>query len=419
MLKRISAFIIFICLFLSLAVSFTSCDRSNVQPNVTGVSAHNSDNNSGNTIGSSEITPGNETDSKPPEDEPASIKFSVFSDFHYKVGMYISSVADMDAITKRANDFSVDFIMQTGDFCNDFAGSPEITNAYLKNQYGIPAYGVYGNHELESGNSMNIVTPLIASDTDSVTWGTSDGKIGDKSIAYYYFDINGFRIIGLDTNYSYNPTKGVWEHNYSNSSGPPTGNTKTYSLGPVQEEWLKTVLNDAADKNIACVIFSHNGFSGVWRSVPNHAEIRAMFNEVNERVPGTVMAAFNGHLHTNHGKVIDGVYYMDINAARNICWRGSQKEHHYTSETFLKVNYDAKGNPINTVETYVSSLTQAKNTWFSTDPLSCIITISIDGKITIEGMETTWLNNIVPKDTSEAVAPKILSGGCTVPGKKD
>ncbi len=417
MLKRILAYIMALCLLASASVVFTSCDIADDISESTTESSQTAvpDTDGTDSDGTSETV----ADTEPPEAEPASIKFSVFSDFHYKVGMYISSIADMDAITKRANESSVDFLMQTGDFCNDYAGSPELMNAYLKNQYGIPAYGVFGNHEMESANSMSIVVPIINSEPDAVTWGTADGKMGDKSIGHYYFEVNGFRIICLDANYSYNPEKAMWERNHSNSSGAPTNNINKSALGPEQEEWLKKVLNDAADKNIPCVIFSHVGFSGAWSSAYNHKEIRALFSEVNERVPGTVMAAFSGHLHTNHGKVIDGVYYMDVNAARNICWRGSQKEHHYTTETFSKVNYDANGTRINAVETYVKSLSQAKNTWFSTDPLSCIVTISRDGTITIEGMETTWLNDIAPSGTSDAIAPKILSGSCTVPGKKD
>ncbi len=409
MLKRFWALALMVFLLMPLALVFTSCGNNSDTPDTSESTQ------SGDPVDETDGT----TTSEPIEEKTASIKFSLFSDFHYKVNMYMSSVEDMDAITKRANDSAVDFMMQTGDFCNDYIGSPEITNAYLKNQYGIPAYGVYGNHELEtSGTSMNKVTPLINSELDSAVWGTSDGKLGDGSISYYYFEVNGFRMICLDTNYSYNPTKSEWEHNRSGTSGPPSGNTNTYALGPTQEEWLKKVLNDAADRDIPCLVFSHIGFSGVWSSAYNHAAIRALFSEVNQRVPGTVMACFSGHLHTNRGKVIDGIYYMDVNTVRNGCWRGSQPTHHYTAETFLKVNYDAYGNPVNTVETYLTSLSQAKNTWFFTDPLSCIITVSIDGKITIEGMETTWYNNVVPSNTSDALAPKILSGGCMVKGKK-
>ena len=96
------------------------------------------------------------------EEEIPMIKFVVFADFHYKKKMYMSSVEDLKAILKRAKDNGADFVVHLGDFCNDYAGSPEITNAYLNNEYGLPVFGVYGNHELESsGNSMNIVSARL------------------------------------------------------------------------------------------------------------------------------------------------------------------------------------------------------------------------------------------------------------------
>ena len=69
------------------------------------------------------------------------IKFALFSDFHYNEGRYISSVADLEAILKRANDAGVDFVLQAGDFCNNFPGSPEIFKTFLENEYG-PFYFV-------------------------------------------------------------------------------------------------------------------------------------------------------------------------------------------------------------------------------------------------------------------------------------
>ncbi len=412
MLKRIFAYIMTACLLMSSLLGLISCDNTgDTSDPAESTSA------SGTTSDTAESTSDSTTADDPPK-EPTSIKFSLFSDFHYKANMYMSTIADMDAITKRANDNSVDFLMQTGDFSNDYAGSPELMNAYLQNKYNIPAYGVYGNHELESSNSMSIVTPLINSEADSVTWGTADGTIGDKNIAYYYFELNGFRVICLDTNYSYNTSKAVWEHNRSGSYGPPSGNTNTNSLGPVQEAWLKIVLNDAADKDIPCIIFSHIGFSGAWSSAYNHEAIRSIFKEVNQKKPGTVIAAFSGHLHTNRSKIVDGVFYMDVNTAKNGCWKGSQTEHHYTDETFSQVIYDVNGNPTDTIDKKLTSLSQAKNTWFFTDPLSAIVTILSDGTVIIEGSDTTWLNNVKPSNVSGYVTPKILSGIFFANGKK-
>lgn len=120
-----------------------------------------------------------------------SVKFLVFSDFHYKKKMYSATVSDFKKILNRANQSNVDFIVHCGDFSNDYSGSPELINAYLYNSFNLPVYGVYGNHELESSsNSMSIVTPKLTND-GNVFWGTDDKKRNDGSIDYYYSDFNG------------------------------------------------------------------------------------------------------------------------------------------------------------------------------------------------------------------------------------
>ena len=74
------------------------------------------------------------------------ITFSVFADFHYKKRMYTASPDGLDHILSRAHREGVDFIIHAGDFCNDYAGSPELMRAYHQNKYALPTYGIYGNH---------------------------------------------------------------------------------------------------------------------------------------------------------------------------------------------------------------------------------------------------------------------------------
>ena len=188
------------------------------------------------------------------------LKFSVFADLHYKYGMYTASVENLSDILKRANINNVDFIIHCGDLCNDYIGSPEIFKTYLNNEYNLKAYGVYGNHELEAdNNSMEFVTPRLCND-NAVVWGSKDSKIGDGNIGYYYFDLKGFRIICVDTNYSFNERENCWEHNKTCSYGAPEKNSKENSLGPVQLEWLESVLFDATDNCLKCIVFGHDSF---------------------------------------------------------------------------------------------------------------------------------------------------------------
>ena len=127
------------------------------------------------------------------------LSFLVFADLHYKQDMYASTVNDLRTVLDRAAAEQVDLVLHAGDFCNDYPGSPEVVDLYWKNPHGLPVYGCYGNHELETaGTSMPFVTPRLTN--RNVVWGTADGSIGDGSIGHYYFDRNGFRFVVTDTN---------------------------------------------------------------------------------------------------------------------------------------------------------------------------------------------------------------------------
>lgn len=335
------------------------------------------------------------------------LKFSMFADFHYKKGMYIPTVGEFHQILNRARQNDVDCIIHAGDFCNDYIRSPELIGAYL--HCGLPAYGVYGNHELESlENSMERVTPLLTNDA-SVVYGTADGKIGDGTIAYYYKDIKGFRIICTDTNYSWNEAKQEWQHNETCSYGPPRGNVKVNSLGPVQLAWLKGVLDDAVAKELPCIVISHDSFSDSWSAGWDADQVRALFNDANARRKGTVMMAINGHLHTDHLKMSDGIVYFDVNTVLNGQWLPMQ-EPHYTNETFQYEDYDADGKLIGVTAKPVTDLWMSKQTWFFTDPVSAIITVTEDGHVTIEGQQTSWRYGIVPEKLFDGTRPNVMSG---------
>ncbi len=338
------------------------------------------------------------------------LTFTLFSDFHYKQGMYSTSVADMQAILDRANKSKSEFLLSAGDFCNDFEGSPELMNAFLENNYSLPVYNVYGNHELEAGNNMSYVTPLLTNDKD-VIWGTKDGKIGDGSIAYYYFDHGDFRIVCTDTNYSFNPSTQEWEHNYTGSYGPPSGNTNGNSLGPVQLEWLEKVLLDGARTGKSCIVIGHDSFAGKFRSTsPDALAIREIYSKANGIRKGTVLLSINGHIHTNNMAVVEDVLYIDMNTTRNGVWRGTGTEHYSDKHTFDFVEYDSNGNPISTSKKSLNELTMGKNTWFFEDPLSATVKVSQYGTITVEGMESRWIYGINPADAKHDEVPKVSSG---------
>lgn len=315
-----------------------------------------------------------------------SITFTLFSDLHYKKGMYAASVEDLECIFDRAKLTNSEFVIHAGDLCNDYLNSKELTNACLNNKYSLPFYGVYGNHELESrNNSMEVVTPLLTNRTV---------HFGGENVGYYYFDQNGFRFVCLDTNYSL--LNGEWVHNPTASFGMPSGATNSDSLGPTQLKWLEDTLFDALEKNLKCVTVSHAEFFEMPHRRPSSdaKAVREIFEKVNS-IKKTVILALNGHYHTTHLNELNGIVYYDCNSVRNGYWK-PMDEHHYTPDTtFDFQNYDKDGHPTEKIKKPLCELSQAKNTWFFTTPFSAVIKINGDS-IEIEGCETEWMYGIVP-----------------------
>lgn len=354
-----------------------------------------------------------------------SVKFCVFADFHYMKQCYPATQEHLDIVLRRAANNKVDFVVQLGDFCNDFIASPEITRYYTDNPYNLPAYGVYGGHDVEyvehSGkelprdNTMALVTPYLNSE-DDVVWGTEDGLIGDGSIGYYYYDLRGFRFIAVDSQYSQNPETGEWIKNITYH--PPKGNVRGDRLGDKQLAWLETVLTDAAHKEIPCIIFGH---SPAWHGYgTKEPDVTAMFERVNAIRKGTVMMCLNGHTHTNRAMMLENnVLYMDVNAAINGFWMGMKAKPHYGPEhTYEYTEYDADGNPTGKRQRPYIELWQGQYTWFFKDPLSAIVTVDTDGNVKVEGVQTEWAYGIAPELPEDAFfarefsycGPEISSG---------
>lgn len=339
------------------------------------------------------------------QNKEKTIKFAVFADLHYKKGMYISSLDDLRVIFDKSDREGAELVINLGDLCNDYVGSPELVSAYLG--FSLPVYGVYGNHELESrGNSMELVTPLLCN--RPVLWGTDSGETVDGHIGYYYFDVRDFRFICLDSNYSQNPDTGEWEHNRTASWGAPPDNVRKDSLGDVQLEWLSRLLDDSASRGLHCLIFSHMGFSGRWASSPDTEAVQDIINEANCKRPGTVLLCASGHLHTDNAAVIDSVLHLDVNTTRNGLWLPTAEEH-YGDMTYPYTEYDADGSPTAHYDRPLREAWMSGQAWFFDKPLYAIITVSTDGRISVEGNECGWYGGIVP-DPKHKVTPKISSG---------
>jgi len=341
--------------------------------------------------------------------------FSVFADLHYYKNTYITSVAKLEKILARADAEKVDFVIQAGDYCNNFKKSPEIIDTYINNKYDLPVYGVMGNHDCENGSDMmNFVTERL--NNREVVWGTANGKRGDGSIAYFYFDTEeGYRIVCCDTNYYYNTAKKVWEHYPDWYSGP---SVKTYSqansLGDTQRQWLEKVLMDAADKDMPCIVVTHASMSGNRNTGSDANLVREIFNKVNAKNLGTVLMVINGHHHTNHTEYVDGILYFDMNTSNGAYVPdGSAKTPNYpATATFEYVEYDSNGKPTGTKNMKINDLQSiGKNEmYYFEDSLSAIVHVSSNGRIIIEGDKTNWYLGVAPANPGDGEEPLVNSG---------
>ncbi len=348
------------------------------------------------------------------------IKFALFADLHYIKGYYTCTTKHLEKILDRAGEEEVDFVMQLGDFSNDYIGSPEAVRMYLENKQGLPAYGIYGNHELEcmhhgkadpnTEHSMLYVTPYLTNRPDEVVWGTPDGKPDPTGeIAYYWFERNDFRFVCTDCGYSYNAERDEWEHNF-NLYPRTKGNRPTECLGAEQRRWMEEVLTDAAQKEIPCIVFSHPTFYKDWGGNAGDAdEACEIFNRVNEIRPGTVIAVINGHKHSDGAAIRDNIVFLDINVVNNGYWMAEGYPHYDDTHTFEYLDYDREGNLLGTKTLPINTLPNAPRTWFFDEPLSAIITVTERGMVTVKGSETHYLYGIEPPVNNIHKVPRISS----------
>ena len=339
------------------------------------------------------------------------LKFTVFADYHYKEGMYLSPVSDIEEIVTSAHQNGADFILHAGDFSNDYSGSKEVLSSFLNNEFGLPVYGVYGNHELETkGNSMAVVTPLLSNDKE-VVWGTGDSKIGDGSIGYYYFDKRDFRIICLDTNYSFNELCGEWQHNLTASWGAPSENILPNSLSPEQLVWLEKTLVKSAFEDKKCIVVSHATFCDEWQNCsPDAKAVLTLFDEANKLKKGTVFMAINGHYHTNNILQKNGILFFDVHTVRNGCWIHGAPSHYNQSHTFEYIKYDDDGNKISSEIAPLSALRQSGNTWYFDKPLYATVEIDCDMNVEIHGTKANWIYGVVPENLTVTKMTEITGG---------
>ena len=321
------------------------------------------------------------------------IKFLLFSDFHYEKAKHPVTLKDLDIMLKRAKEEKVDFVMQCGDFSTDAINNMESYKAYLENKYSLPCYGVVGNHELEGSldNTMELIVPLL-----------SNRPVNKPSpdASYWYTDIKGIRLIGLDSNHSFNPKTKEWEHVPPGSTGARPGNTHVAHVHPVQMKWLKETLDDAKEKGLKAILFTHHALSGAFNfNCGNGEEIRELLKNYEK----TAVMCICGDLHVDLFTVINKVAYFCITATRYLADDGKRLPHP-DDAVFDYTEFDENLMP---VKTYKKPVNELRHNFcrYSDRPMYAIVTIEDDGTLTIEGMKCNWLCGAEPDFTVESKYP--------------
>ena len=191
------------------------------------------------------------------------MKFLLFADFHFAPGIFRGG--DMDALRlfqRRAEEEGCDFMIHLGDYTNNCRPEHlEMINAYQ--DFHIPSYHVIGNHEADNAPFEKVL------------------ELYRLKSGYYYFDIDGYRIIATDPNYCFD---GKEYYHFSMGNYHTRGGERDW-LPPEQIAWLRETIATAPGP---CLIMSHSSYERP-DGVRNRDDVRAVIDEANRRRPHSVL----------------------------------------------------------------------------------------------------------------------------------
>lgn len=285
------------------------------------------------------------------------IKLSVCADYHLN-RMYPERIEGLNEIINRAKKNNVDAMIHCGDFITDLENYKHVLDMFLHNDAEIPAFGCYGNHELELTESLEALNAVYGIEN-----------------SYYYIDLKGFRFVITDTNYF--EKDGIIQHYPGYSVGGPDWSYDHNMLGDEQLCWLEEALISSP---YPCIIISHASFECEDGCSRDAAKVRKIIRDVNEKYPKRVILCINGHYHTDSVHVVENVVYFNVNTVYNGAWK--REKHNFFPKEFLE-KYN-----------FASNLEQSA---FFKDALNAIVTVDSDGIIDIEGMKTSYLYDVTPE----------------------
>ena len=280
------------------------------------------------------------------------VKFSVFADLHYRDGDWNWASQRLEAILRRAETEHVDFIMHCGDFCHNIVTATPIIDRY--NRFPIPAFHTLGNHDFEETDGLQIVL---------------DAYRMKKN--YYSFDLNGIRMISLDTNYylkAGNPA------HFADSDFYTKCHQGEMILPPEELEFLHDAVVNAPGP---CVIFSHASAIRA-DGLSNRLAVRQLLASARN---GRPVLWINGHYHRNNLQLCDNIAWFDLNSTTSD-WV-TVPHHAYPPELMGKFEC-------------------SEHELLFTEPVHALVTVNEDGEIRIDGMEGGMYQGITREMTGNS-----------------
>lgn len=276
--------------------------------------------------------------------------FLAFGDLHHYPGNFYDDKEERwDKILARSIAENAEFIVGLGDYVHE----PEKNRALADRMMSAPkdVYCCLGNHDVEHA-------PLA--------YALALYRMPHN---YYFFERGGYRFILLDANYSL--IDGEYVH-----YAPGADRHKPGVIPPDQLSWLEDTIADSA---VPCVLLSHHSIERPDGILNRHA-VWDVINAANAEHPHKVMLYVNGHHHRDYCTIVNGVCCLELNSAA----------YQYIDPPFPRYSPDVLA--LGRAMAYTLNFSQ---------PLSALITLESDSKITVRGVTGEFLFGLTETDVEE------------------
>lgn len=233
------------------------------------------------------------------------ISFGIVADLQYcnaspfKNRYYKNSIAKLKKVITHFNDRELDFVVNLGDMIDrEWESYDKVLPLF--DHFIAPVYQVLGNHDYEVSDNKKEDVP---------------SKIGTDQ--YYSFLYKNWRFIILDGNEvstfanlpgtPNNIQAEKWLHKMKEDQ-KINGNFYNGGIGKVQISWLKTALDNAAEKNEKVIIFCHYPlYPPDKHNLLNNEELLSLLKNYKG-----VKLWLNGHNHKGNYGLFEDIHFVNV-----------------------------------------------------------------------------------------------------------